>query len=288
MGRKRNQGKARRAAKAKAREAADDREENNQTANSSGQPLMAQMIDEQKCKHGFNPSVSTDITQFVGAFHASFMTSNRRKTLSLRLDDASNATWYEFAVVWKDSAKMEMAISTCLSVGTQHCLEGDYLNARNWATFAKFFEQHIAVELKQTQAQIYWPKIEDTYFGDEEHTLVKFFRHRIPCSCLDEKYKEVKSITKMGLCYNPQCSIPGRKVERSKTKYCSRCRNVTYCSRQCQVADWSGHKPLCDKFAATIAKFDAKQQNMTCEADDYDSEDDDDIPLAALRRRQWR
>jgi hypothetical protein len=29
----------------------------------------------------------------------------------------------------------------------------------------------------------------------DEHTLVKFFRKRIPCSCLDEKYQEVKQIT---------------------------------------------------------------------------------------------
>ena len=271
MGRKRNQGKARRAAKAKAAEKSHEGEEsgNNQamTDGTMRQLLLSAQLRQlqsggQKCKHGRNPSISTDITQFVGAFHASIMTGNPRTPLSHRLNDACSATWDEFAVVWNDSAKMEMAISACLSVGTQHCLEGDYLNARNWATFARYFEQDIAIHLKQTQALYNWPKIEDTYFGNDEHTLVKFFRHRIPCSCLDDKYEEVKHITKVGFCYSRQCSIPGGKLERSKTKYCSRCRKITYCSRKCQEADWSEHKPNCDKYAAMIAEFHAKQQNM--------------------------
>lgn len=34
----------------------------------------------------------------------------------------------------------------------------------------------------------------------DEHTLVEYFATRIPCSCLDEKYEQVKSITKTGIC----------------------------------------------------------------------------------------
>jgi hypothetical protein len=30
-------------------------------------------------------------------------------------------------------------------------------------------------------------------------------------------------------------------------KKCSRCTQVYYCSRECQVADWSRHKPDCKK-----------------------------------------
>ena len=166
-----------------------------------------------------------------------------------------------FADVWHDSAKMKIAMSVCFCVGTQSMLDGDYLNARECAVFARYFEQYIAVELKQTQALKNLPKVEDTFFGDN-HTLVKFYRHRIPCSCLDKKYEEVKHITKMGRCYNPQCSIPGRSLERSKTKYCSRCRCITYCSRECQIAHWTEHKPNCDINAAIVAKFEDRQRNM--------------------------
>eukprot|EP00984_Skeletonema_dohrnii_P020865 scaffold10278_cov113-Skeletonema_dohrnii-CCMP3373.AAC.4 len=64
----------------------------------------------------------------------------------------------------------------------------------------------------------------------------------------------------MGRCYNPECSAPLGKVERSKTMYCSRCRCATYCSHGCQKAHWKLHRPSCDECVARIAKFDAKQQ----------------------------
>ena len=268
MGRKRNKGKARRAAKAKAREEAGEMENNDPAANSSEQSLSALMrqlqIDEQKCRHGlFDPSISTDITQFVNAFHLSFreVLLCGDRTFATCLVEAKRATWDEFAALWNDSTKMEMARSFYLCMGTQAILDNIYNVARESAAIARYFEQFIAVNLKQSQALVTWPKIGQTYYGDD-HTLVKFFRHRILCSCLDKKYEDVKHIPKMGHCYNPQCSIPGRKVERSKTKYCSRCRCATYCCRKCQEAHWTEHKPACDVCAATIAKFEAKQQNM--------------------------
>ena len=277
MGRKRNQGKARRAAKAKAREEAERRRESNkQTANSSGQLLSAQMqrllqIGE-KCSHGFDPydSINDFCFQSLRAFNSSFhedvqnggeVVRSGDRSLSDCLLHAKNATMDQFADFWSDSTKMEIAISILLYTGTVALTEGEDHIARDAATFARFFEQCIAVELKQSQATIDWPKIVDTHEADL-HTLVSFYRHRIPCSCLDEKYQEVKKITKLGHCLNPQCSISDNRVERSKTKYCSRCRCATYCSRECQEANWSRHKSDCDKFAPMISKFEAKQQNM--------------------------
>ena len=270
MGRKRNQGKARRAAKAKAREDADKRKENNQTANSLEQSLSAQTRhlqigdDEEKCTHGLSGLlISTDISQFMTALYSSFKEVLRGddRLISNCLIRARKATMNEFAAVWNDLAKMEIAMSCLLSMGTQAMLDGNYGDVRDFATFTRYFEQYIAVVLKKTQALPNWPKIGDTYEADL-HTLVKFYRHRIPCSCLDEKYEEVKHITKMGFCYNRRCSAPGRRVERSKAKYCSRCRCATYCSRECQVAHWSRHKFECDNDAAIKAKFDAKQDNF--------------------------
>jgi hypothetical protein len=87
-------------------------------------------------------------------------------------------------------------------------------------------------------------------FDGDEHTLVQFFRKQIPCSCLDEKYKEVKFITKMGVCYNEGCPLPDRKAVRSKMLRCTGCqtsRSVNYCSRECQEANWHVHKKCCGK-----------------------------------------
>ena len=170
----------------------------------------------------------------------------------------------EFADVWNDSTKMEMVLSYFLSEGTKTILENDYLmNVPANSVLARYLEQYIAVHLKQTQALMNWPKIvESSYEIDSDmHTLIKFFRRRIPCSCLDEEYQRWKHVTKVGSCFNPQCCIPSDCVERSKTKYCSRCRCVAYCCRECQEADWWWHKPYCDMFAATKAEFEAKQQN---------------------------
>merc|ERR1711918_45688 len=45
-------------------------------------------------------------------------------------------------------------------------------------------------------------------------------------SCLDE----------------PKCAVCGQPAE----KRCSRCKNEWYCSRECQVQAWEGHKTVCD------------------------------------------
>jgi hypothetical protein len=86
--------------------------------------------------------------------------------------------------------------------------------------------------------------------------LVSYIRNHIPCSCLDGKYKQVKSITKIGHCANEDCSHPGRMVERNAMKHCTRCRREYYCSRKCQVADWHYHKQYCDAFAQLRDEFD--------------------------------
>jgi hypothetical protein len=89
----------------------------------------------------------------------------------------------------------------------------------------------------------------------DEHTLVQFFRKQIPCSCLDEKYLEVKSVPKTGYCCSSQCPLPDRMAVRKKMVYCAECRVVNYCSRECQVADWQHHKKECGKSGKKFQKL---------------------------------
>ena len=269
MGRKRNQGKARKAAKAKAAREEETEEEsgNNNQQLSAGQVRPMTQSEDQahlqqcKCRHGFNPHSEHICIQFIRTFRIVFFNEYCQRgsqLIATCLEEARKATWDKYAEVWNDSAKMKIAMSYLLCMGTMYVLEGTYDIARRYALYVRYLEQYIAVKLKQTQALINMPKIEDTYHADD-HTLVKFFRHRIPCSCLDEKYQEVKHIPKRGCCYNPQC---GREVERSKTMYCSRCRCITYCSRECHIAAWTEHKPYCDINAEIIAKFEDRQRNV--------------------------
>ncbi len=271
MGRKRNQGKARRAAKAKAKKEAEERD--NETIDELRQqlPLAEQMQlmqsvipkpkpkPKSKCWHGLDdPTISEAegtfiCSQFTPAFNEAVdAVKGSGASLLQCLTAARDATLDEYADVWNDSAKMKIAISFFLCAGTNVILEGNYDDARGWAVNARYFEQFIAVALKQTQAVHNIPKLGETCKADM-HTLVKFFRRRIPCSCLNDKYEEVKHTPKMGHCYNVYCKHPEGRVERSKTMYCRRCRCAVYCSRECQVAHWSTHKPDCDCNVETIA-----------------------------------
>jgi len=273
MGRKRNQGKARKAAKAKAKEAEEER---GQMTNERQQSLAAQIQlmqiggdTTEECWHGLDRRFEkVDYVMFVDAFKDAFSASvsvTQGADISICLIEAEDATKDEFAEVWNDSAKMESAMSILLWSGTQQILEGDYNVARLSALFSRFFEQFISAALYQSQAIMNWPKIDviSNGRGSDIHSLVKFFRKRIPCTCLDEKYDEVKYITKMGICYNPDCRLnPSGEVERSKTMYCSQCRSVTYCSHECQKADWSQHKEICYHQASIIAEFEAKKRSI--------------------------
>ena len=265
MGRKRNQGKARKAAKAKAREEAT--ESNNQVTNQQRQSLADRLQtgkgNSTKCYHGFEKEkmnkISRDITaNFVEAFQACFQRGSNG--ILNKLIAAGNATIEEFVDVWTDSSKLKSVVSFFLSVGAQHILDDDYDRARDCAIFARYFEQYIEVELHQTQSLFHLPKLIAAQYADV-HTLVKFFRKRVFCSCLDEKYEEVKHITKIGFCFNQECPFPNGCVERSKTMYCSRCRSVTYCSQGCQEIHWAEHKPFCGDVDATKANLMPKRNS---------------------------
>ena len=114
--------------------------------------------------------------------------------------------------------------------------------------------------MRKSKALMNWAKIAELDCADD-HTLVQFFRKRIPCACLDEKYKAVKSVKKMGICRNKTCSQPGNLVERSKMFCCTQCGEANYCSIECQKDDWKSHKEVCERMAKVKAAFDSEQQS---------------------------
>jgi hypothetical protein len=217
------------------------------------------------CMHGFDPFPDDHVCiKFIRAFVLEFYKCMREypdltqteKIVIECLSNAKDSIQAEYSDVWNSADKIKQVISYFLCNGTVLFLEADADNCRMSAVLARFFEQWLKVKVHRIQACIDWPKVVESGGGDE-HTVVKYFWRSIRCSCLDEKYEEVKSVTKMGICFNLHCAHQRRTVERSKLRCCSRCRSITYCSRECQVADWSSHKELCDKVAAAKAEFDA-------------------------------
>ena len=265
MGNKGKRGKAR-----KARKAAKAAKEANSKETADYGPQRQDELYRRKCCH-IKGGLSWDspemklCTSFAATFSDCIFEMMERlekpglSMIRLFFEVAKDRTWDYFVQVWKNPVMISTVNSIFINGGTTQSLKQVTRNTRIGASIVRFLEEYTAVELLQHRPLINWPKICESYMADP-HTLIKFWRHRNQCSCLDDKYQQVKHITKTGICFNAQCPnifdvFQVGYVPRSKTKYCSRCRNVTYCSRECQVADWSEHKSACDHNAEIISKF---------------------------------
>ena len=271
VSRKRSEGKARKAAKAEAEAEAEKQsalssaETREERESLNSRILRLQMENEdvknggsrnnlttaEKCNHGYVPFTKGDvcmemIVAFLRAHRAAYKCGQNGFAA------ATTVTFEKYPEVIKDSAKMKLIITHFVAMGTECLLAGNYDDARQIASFARYFE-YVNVEYSHCHGRnegntANWQNMFEMISADE-HTLVKYLRKRIRCHCLEEKYKQVKSITKMGTCMNSRCSLPGRRVERSKMKYCTQCCLANYCSRECQVADWPRHKENCDSYS---------------------------------------
>ena len=208
--------------------------------------------ERKNCTHGYNPSPAE--ARFCEEYLLEYI--NALKAARDRGDSVGDCLIEAFKVVAKtyprvliNESYLKLVISRCLADGTKFILDGNCNQARFYAAFTKDFERMIAVvvnETKKTSDRFDVAKLAELLDADE-HTLVQFYRKQIRCKCLDERYKEVKSITKMGMCMNKDCPLPNQRAVRSKMLYCTRCRVVNYCSRECQEAAWPSHKEYCDK-----------------------------------------
>jgi hypothetical protein len=261
---KKARGRARRAAKEA--KAAEDAEETEVEANHQDGSLEAQMqrltinnlLREsdavQKCRHGFELEGNELrlCIEFVQVFTDGVFAFLRAGGTNLEsgLVAGMEATEKKFSEVWHDVSLLKHAASNLVAGAVQGILDGknDKL-AKMGSSFACYFEQYVAlttaIEMNnKTQLMIDGLRIGELQWADM-NTVVSYLRKRIPCKCLDKKYKEVKSIIKMGLCANPECSHPDRRVERKTMYCCTGCSDTYYCSAECQKAHWSDHKKEC-------------------------------------------
>ena len=265
--RKKAKGKARKAAKeAKAKQeedsravgavTANQRQECAETLEARMERLMISDPSPTMCRHGC-PPLSPDnfkiCLEFINAFIATF--TSQRNFFADAFLTATKATAEEYANVY--SSQLDTVVSMLLAYGTQYILEGDN-EIGLYASLACYFEELLAVGLHKTKAAPSLSKVVELLSPDD-HTLVSYYRKRIQCDCLDEKYKEVKSIKKMGWCFNPSCRQTERQVERSKMFSCTRCSLANYCSVECQRADWKEHREECNEAVKVKAAFNSSK-----------------------------
>ena len=200
-----------------------------------------------ECHHGY--VIGEDhliINDFCKTFWSEFITTPNCG-VKQSIIDAFGATYDKYPEIWSDEPKLKLARSMYFMYGTQNIIEGDLADARLFAFLACHMKGYIDIHKDSRKVKFDLVK-EAELLQSDEHTLVQYLRHHIPCTCLDKKYEEVKSITKLGLCWNTKCSLPNRMMKRSKMLCCDRCRTANYCSHECQKANWQEHKGYCDKY----------------------------------------
>ena len=237
----------------------------------------------EKCDHGIFilPDVNDDgflppmetveehgCEEFFDSFLREFVaTASKKSCFGDRFLIAVEKTKVHYFSVWFNPDVMHAKISYLLAKGVDAILEKKVDIARQSAMLTCFLEQYRSAYVSKVpdhESNLLnllsggtlihkddpawnWGKIHELSNDTcDEHTIVSFFRKRVPCKCLDRRYKEVKSIVKMGKCSNPSCPLPDGQVECSKLKYCSRCFTACFCSRECQMATWQSHKKHCE------------------------------------------
>lgn len=212
--------------------------------------LDAAAKNDERCDHGLVPLPRGHVCAlFVQSFLREFIPGSKTvEAFENELENALIATKKRGEVVMSNPDMLKWVVSHFLAEGTNMLLGGKLDHAHHSAAYACMFEQWRAVKCGALNDYFrsHHGKIEELSSGTcDEHTVVSFFKKRIPCKCLDKRYTEVKSIVKMGLCNNQGCTLSDRKAERSKLMHCEQCRLVYYCSIECQKAAWPSHREFC-------------------------------------------
>eukprot|EP00984_Skeletonema_dohrnii_P033957 scaffold32283_cov132-Skeletonema_dohrnii-CCMP3373.AAC.2 len=221
--------------------------------------MKTSQVSTMQCYHGFVPGEDHFIIDNFGKTFLSRVNSPITGNVGECINLAYQATRKIYPEVGNDYCKMKLVLSLYLFQGTQAVIEGYFDDARFFAAVAFYLEDYITFYFEDGANDVFDAARQIELLSADQHTLVKYLRKKIPCCCLDEKYKQVKSITKLGICCNEKCSIPDRLVERRSMFYCTRCRAVNYCSRECQKAAWPTHKSYCDKHSKARTGLDSRK-----------------------------
>ena len=133
-----------------------------------------------------------------------------RRIVGEALIAAVKATSEKYPAVCGDSASLEWIAAAFVSVETEVLI----------LTKDRFYR---ACRIYKPQPLLYMTRVYDLLAADERR-LVSYSKKRIPCSCLDAKFREVKSWSKLGRSSNLYCGLPERKVELRAMMSCGGCR----------------------------------------------------------------
>ena len=249
--RKRSKGKERKAKKALELEKAKLKEESRLAGIRNTWQSWARGMDCRgrsiECNHGISLMIPDEddhpVTKFIDGW---FLHGADDNEMRLYLDH----TLQTHPQVWNNKSYREMAARIFISIGSNFliCNEdiGDedakcpndiaitILHLENYDGSEGSFnsvvgERSTAVKMREL-------------YRSSRRDVLKYYRKRTICKCLKRMHLEArKACPKMGTCNG--CL---EEKERALLMVCSRCGVGQYCSRACQVSDWSNHRRYCD------------------------------------------
>jgi len=236
--RKRNKGKDR-----KAKQLAKKEENERAFAHEIWQSVYSST----ECDHGcgmVTPADDHPVSNFMDQFIIN--AHHKGMTVLQNLKDTLETHTH----IWNNESHRKLIIDIMVCMGTNMLLHGDV--NMSWVTC---LVQSLIVLEKYNgtndldsviHSRVVMLKWRQLYIGTKcvERDVLKFYRKRTTCKCLKNMHLEArKAIPKMGFCWG--CD---KDMERVLLSLCSRCMISQYCSRRCQVADWSKHESVCDQF----------------------------------------
>ena len=215
------------------------------------------------CKHGLDCSeltLESDVTKFTH----SFLT---RETFCVAEHFMNH--FDEYISVWNNDKQRQLAINVMLRHGTNLIIGAngehysfDFQLAKESAIAVLLLEEHDGKGMDLTLTSCTLENVAKVDKLCSYREILSFYKKRISCGCLKEKYKQAKKQqpTKLGFCWNCR-----KHVDRSALRACSACNVTVYCSRQCQKEHWSAcHKEECSQMVKEqkMAKFRKATSNL--------------------------
>ena len=250
--RKRNKGRDRKAKKAEIEAERMERERgivrNRWKSWARGVDLNVQSVE---CNHGIDLMIPDDNNHPVINFIDDFC-MHEANNANMHMGRYLFDTFTTHQEVWVNERYREKSINIFLAIGTNFMLSKEHASVpRNVAKAIVALEKYdgsgdlTSVLYNRVAAT----KVRDINGGESSamRDMLKFFRKRTSCKCLKAMHLEArKTLPKFGGCYHCMEGNNCQQVERASLMVCSRCRVAQYCSRKCQLADWSMHKCRCD------------------------------------------
>ena len=235
--RKRNKGKER-----KAKKEADKAE----AIRVDSHEFWRSFCGSNQCDHGHAVILADDhpVSSFMDQFYINLR--HKRMTVAENL----RALFESHTRIWNNEMGKEIVLDILVHIGTNMLLSKwvDIANPLCVAQSIVVLEKYngtkdIDLVLDKRAVGSKWRDLKNGS-GSIRRDALKFYRKRTSCKCLKKMHLEARKTTpKVGFCW--YCK---EEKDRVLLSVCSRCMVDQYCSRECQVADWSEHKKDCDAY----------------------------------------